>query len=155
MHQQCQALSKKPTQSGQMSWDWQHPRSRQAPVLQVTADSCRPGSGSRQNQGIDKAEGCLQACSHRGAEPTQQRGIQARPCRTHLRGMRRNCRFSSCSCRTRWASWAVSRPVRLWADTIWMFRRSAGREKQSSKASCPHPCLSPALPAPAAPPRPC
>ena len=67
-------------------------------------------------------------------------GIQARPRRTHLRGMRRNCRFSSCSCRTRWASCAVSRPVRLWADTIWMFSRSAERERQSPRCQ-----LSPSL----------
>lgn len=51
----------------------------------VQARWCLP-----QNQDINTAEGCPQACSHRGAEPTQQRGIYGWPCRTHLRGMRKN-----------------------------------------------------------------
>lgn len=43
--QRCQALSKKPTPSGQMGWGWQHLQGRQAPVLQVTAGPCRLCSG--------------------------------------------------------------------------------------------------------------
>lgn len=92
----------------------------------------RPGHGTPHNTGVTKQRPQADR-AHTGA--TTSAGAQ--PSITHLLGMRRNRRFSSCSCWTCWASCAVSSPVRLCADTNWMFSRSEGwtdRQRRSRRA---------------------
>ena len=81
MHQlqQYQALSRKPTKSGQMGWGWQHPCGRQAPVLQATAGSCRLGSGFPKTRVLTKQRAVLRLAATEGLSPLSRGGSRPGP----------------------------------------------------------------------------
>lgn len=74
--QQCQALGRKATPSGQRGWYWQHSHGRQVPLLWVTAGSCRFVSGFSKSRVLPKLSAVLRPAATEGSamEPHSAKG---------------------------------------------------------------------------------